>query len=533
MQRFLRFAILAALALVPGTAFAAAPVDPGLLAGMKARSIGPAGMSGRVAAIAAVESNPEHRLRGERQRRRLEISQRRPHLEAGVRRPARGLDRRRGHLPGQSRTSSGWARARAIPATASRWARASIARSTAAGPGSTWASRRRSASTASCSIPNNPTWPGSRPWASSWGENPERGVFKTESTAARPGARCFTWIERTGAADLVMDPRQSQQAVRLDVGATGAGPGSSVRADRAPGLYVTWTAGETWKRITEDGRPAQGGPGADRHRHLALEPGHRLRTGRGREERRWCARTTAAGPGRRSTSDQRTAERPFYFADIRVDPEWPNRLYNLTARLTVSEDGGKTLRTCSAGSREIHGDYHAMWIDPHEPEPHRDRATTAAGDQPRPGRDLAVRQHLPLAQFYHVAVDMEQPVQRLRRPAGQRLLARPEPVWAGRRHPQLRLGGRWAAATASTPGPTREDSMTGYSMSQGGELVRWDLRSREIEARSSRRSPPDGLEPLRFNWNAGLAHRSVRAGHASTSAASTSTNRRTAGRPGR
>ena len=36
-----------------------AQVDPQLLAGMKARSIGPAAMSGRVAAIDAVESNPD------------------------------------------------------------------------------------------------------------------------------------------------------------------------------------------------------------------------------------------------------------------------------------------------------------------------------------------------------------------------------------------------------------------------------------------------------------------------------------------
>lgn len=34
-------------------------IDPELLAGMKARSIGPAAMSGRVAAIDAVESNPD------------------------------------------------------------------------------------------------------------------------------------------------------------------------------------------------------------------------------------------------------------------------------------------------------------------------------------------------------------------------------------------------------------------------------------------------------------------------------------------
>ncbi|MGD8699612.1 MAG: hypothetical protein PVJ43_10000, partial [Gemmatimonadales bacterium] len=35
-----------------------AQIDPELLAGMEARSIGPAGMSGRIADIEALESNP-------------------------------------------------------------------------------------------------------------------------------------------------------------------------------------------------------------------------------------------------------------------------------------------------------------------------------------------------------------------------------------------------------------------------------------------------------------------------------------------
>ncbi|HEY7214225.1 MAG TPA: hypothetical protein VIC28_06315, partial [Thermoanaerobaculia bacterium] len=52
-MRKLVFVVLVLLA-----SSARAAVDPDLLAGMKARSIGPAGMSGRVAAIAAVESNP-------------------------------------------------------------------------------------------------------------------------------------------------------------------------------------------------------------------------------------------------------------------------------------------------------------------------------------------------------------------------------------------------------------------------------------------------------------------------------------------
>src|SRR4051812_32408935 len=54
----MRRRVLLALALVLLASSARAALDPGLLAGMSARSIGPAGMSGRVPAVAAVESNP-------------------------------------------------------------------------------------------------------------------------------------------------------------------------------------------------------------------------------------------------------------------------------------------------------------------------------------------------------------------------------------------------------------------------------------------------------------------------------------------
>src|SRR5512146_1397756 len=48
-----------ALAGALGAAAVQAAIDVELLAGLKARAIGPAGMSGRVAAIAAVESDPD------------------------------------------------------------------------------------------------------------------------------------------------------------------------------------------------------------------------------------------------------------------------------------------------------------------------------------------------------------------------------------------------------------------------------------------------------------------------------------------
>lgn len=61
MNRMRAFSTLGAISIgmLLARAGIAAAIDPDLLAGMKARSIGPAGMSGRVAAIDAAESNPD------------------------------------------------------------------------------------------------------------------------------------------------------------------------------------------------------------------------------------------------------------------------------------------------------------------------------------------------------------------------------------------------------------------------------------------------------------------------------------------
>ena len=75
---------------------------------------------------------------------------------------------------------------------------------------------------------------------------------------------------------------------------------------------------------------------------------------------------------------------------------------------------------------------------------------------------------LPLGQFYHVAVDMDAPYNVYGGLQDNGSWRGPSTDWEPRRHPQARTGTRSAAATASTPGPIRSDSMTGYSMSQGG-----------------------------------------------------------------
>ncbi len=87
----------------------------------------------------------------------------------------------------------------------------------------------------------------------------------------------------------------------------------------------------------------------------------------------------------RSTDNGRTWERmnaendrPFYYSQIRVDPRNPDRVYWPATNLRFSNDGGRTLRQVGGA---IHVDYHAMWIDPTDPD-HYWVAKTAAWPRP-------------------------------------------------------------------------------------------------------------------------------------------------------
>ena len=63
------------------------------------------------------------------------------------------------------------------------------------------------------------------------------------------------------------------------------------------------------------------------------------------------------------SEDEQTGNRPFYYADIRVDPQNEDRIYSLWTYITRSDDGGKSWNTITPYSR-VHPDHHAMWINP-------------------------------------------------------------------------------------------------------------------------------------------------------------------------
>ena len=488
---------VAALFLLLVPTLLSAQVDPELLAGMKARSIGPAAMSGRVAAIDVVESNPDIMYVGA--------------ATGGIWKSTNGGLSFTPIFDDQPVAAIG---AVAI---------------FQASPEIVWAGTGEGNPRNSMSVGNGvyKSIDGGKTWqhlgldkterihrivlhpsdsniawvaamGQAWGQNADRGVFKTTD-----GGKTWTKVlyvnERTGTADLVIDPTNPNKLFaamweyrRWPWFFNSGGPGS--------GLYVTYDGGATWSRFTqEDGMPkgdlgrigiaiARSNPSIV-YALVEAEKSALLRSDDG--GKKWTAVNTEAN----------VASRPFYYADIRVDTEDPNRVYNVASLIGVSTDGGKNFKTLVPFAK-VHPDYHALWINPRDGShmfAGNDGGVAESEDRGNSWRFVAT---LPLGQYYHVTVDNETPYNVYGGMQDNGSWKGPNTTWetGGIRNwdwQEVGFGDGFGTA------PIPNDPMVGYAMSQEGYLVRWNLRTGE--RKDIRPASPDPKVPIRFNWNAAIA----------------------------
>src|SRR5581483_890582 len=188
--------------------------------------------------------------------------------------------------------------------------------------------------------------------------------------------------------------------------------------------------------------------------------------------------------------------RPFYFANLIVDPNDEDKVYKPGGDLIASTDGGKSFSSVGGGA---HGDFHDLWIDP------QDSDHMIVGDDGGIwySYDAANKwwkaENLPVSQFYHVSVDM----------------ARPYHVYGGLQDNSSWVGDsdfpggitndRWQNMFGGDgfwmfADPTNADYV--YAESQGGNLGRVNMKTHEIRVLQPLPGYNEGK--LRFNWNTPL-----------------------------
>jgi photosystem II stability/assembly factor-like uncharacterized protein len=321
-----------------------------------------------------------------------------------------------------------------------------------------------------------------------WDSNPERGVFKT-TDAGKTWQKVLTVNDDTGCAMLDADPQDPKtlyaamwQFRRRPWSFTSGGPGS--------GLFKTTDGGKNWTRLTK------GLPEGELGRiGVRVAPSNPKRVYAVAEAKRSALfRSDDAGATWAEVNNgANVVGRPFYFANLYVDPKEEKRVYKPGTSLSISEDAGKTFSPV-AGS--VHSDFHAMWIDPKNPE--RMFVGTDGGLYSSEDRGARWRFHanLPISQFYHVSYDMNRPYNVYGGLQDNASWYGPSSAVGGvqNKHWRSVFGGDgfWVFEDPSDPDYV-------YAEYQGGNLAR--VNRRTLETRDIKPLPRAG-EEFRFNWNA-------------------------------
>ncbi len=329
-----------------------------------------------------------------------------------------------------------------------------------------------------------------------WSANEERGVYRT-TDGGENWEQVLGVDENTGCSDIAIDPQSPNilyagmwQFRRYPDFFESGGPGSA--------LYKSTDGGKNWKELTtglpegEKGRIAVTvAPSRPSRVYAVVEA----------EETALYKSDDLGESWEEMNNSLSVKSRPFYFAYVVVDPEDFERVYKPGFYLGVSTDSGKSFTSILSGGFDmaVHSDHHALWINPdnsHELILGTDGGVYMSYDRAAHFRLIKA---LPISQFYEVSYDFD----------------RPYNVFGG-----LQDNGSWMGPSQSAGGIENKDwTLVGqgdgfhtyrdpeetdmiYAEFQGGNLTRYHLATGE--SKEIRPLPGEGEEDYRFNWNTAL-----------------------------
>jgi len=335
---------------------------------------------------------------------------------------------------------------------------------------------------------------------SAWGDSEDRGVYKT-TDGGKTWEKILYINTRTGIGDMVMDPNNPNK-IFAAMWEFRRWPWFFKSGGEGSGLYMTLDGGESWEEVTSDDGFPEGELG---RMGIAIAPSNTDVVYAHVESKKnaiyrsddggytWELRQTVE-------KDGEVGNRPFYYAEIYVDPFNENTVYSIYTYISKSTDGARSFESLYPYYNWVHPDHHAFWLSKDNRGFMIDGNDGGLNITYDGGDSWRFINNIPVGQFYHVNVDNRIPYNIYGGMQDNGSWQGPAYVWrsGGIRNAyweELYFGDGFDVIM------DQSDDRYVFAMSQQGNIGRVDLETGA--GRFVRPTHPDG-ENLRFNWNSAV-----------------------------
>lgn len=238
-----------------------------------------------------------------------------------------------------------------------------------------------------------------------WTDGPERGVYRS-----RDGGRSWKKVlyvdEELGASAVAMNPANPKELyAALWFGQRKPWTIiSGSEAKNGAGVYKTIDGGDTWTKLSA-GLPAgligkidlDISPSNPKRVYALIEaPG---------DERALYRSDDSGSTWSRQSNDPGLLRRPFYYTNVHAHPKDPDTVFVSNEGFFKSTDGGRTFKTLSTP----HGDNHALWINPDNPDLMVQSNDGGANVTQNGGVTWTTQMNQPTAEIYGIETDDQFP----------------------------------------------------------------------------------------------------------------------------
>lgn len=251
--------------------------------------------------------------------------------------------------------------------------------------------------------PNNPdlVWIGVL--GNAFGQNPERGVYRSENGGETWEKTLFV-SDKTGCIDLDID-FSNPRILFAGMWTAERKPHTFIDGSEEGGIWKSVDGGKTWKKL-ENGLPtgivgriglsiSQANPKVI---YVIQETKEETKGGIFRSDDGGKSFT-------KINREHNLRQRAWYYNRIHADPNDENTVYVSNVRFLKSIDGGKTFKRI----RTPHSDHHALWINPKNPKVMVQGNDGGACVTFNGGATWTTQTNQATAEFYRLAMDDQIP----------------------------------------------------------------------------------------------------------------------------